>query len=91
LRGERWRHTLPAEPVGLDMQPGEDQPAAARRRLCGIGSYDPARRSVSRLVWRQRPDGQPVAERAYRWTGGGWLVLVTNASSCAYGLHGIRP
>jgi hypothetical protein len=32
-----------------------------------------------------------VAERAYRWTGGGWLALVTDASSCAYGLHDIRP
>jgi D-lactate dehydrogenase len=32
-----------------------------------------------------------MVERAYRWTEGGRLALVTDASSCAYGLHGTRP
>ena len=32
-----------------------------------------------------------IVERAYRWTEGGRLALVTDASSCAYGLHGTRP
>ena len=32
-----------------------------------------------------------MVERAYRWTEGGRLALVTDASSCAYGLRDTRP
>jgi D-lactate dehydrogenase len=32
-----------------------------------------------------------MVERAYRWTEGGRLALVTDASSCAYGLRDLRP